>query len=150
MINIVISIAILVIIQTQRDLRESMPQPPWAASSTSFQGPLQASIGVPSEQKRDSRWWEGGWVEGGHEGDVAVEVILAQQARKLLRNHLQHQCPLVLYLNLNSKPSWHRRQWGRDQSQWQRIQWDWLLLQAPNQCLWSQKWSGGERERGRY
>ena len=30
-------------------------------------------------------------MEGLHEGDVAVEVIVAQQARKLLRDSLQQQ-----------------------------------------------------------
>ena len=77
--------------------------------------------GVPSEPERDLRRWDGCRVEGWHEGDVAVEVILAQQARKLLRYHLQ-RCPLGV--KPNSKPFSHRRQWGRDQSQWRKIQWD--------------------------
>ena len=44
----------------------------------------------------------GSWVEGGHEGDVAVEVIVAQQAGKLLRDSLQQQqTVLTIYLELH-------------------------------------------------
>ena len=43
---------------------------------------------------------------------------------------------------MNWKPSWLHPQWGLDQSQWQRIRWDWQPLPAPTQCLWSQRQSG--------
>ena len=89
------------------DLRESMPQPPWAASRMSCQGPLQPFSNVLfvlsffpfipinrgfhsrsplpislvhsvlTNQLKNLHWGVGAWVEWRHEGDVDVEVILA-------------------------------------------------------------------------
>ena len=80
-----------------------MPQPPWAASNISCQGPLQARVcqRLLISEEKNLHGGNGGWVEGLHEGDVAVEVIVAQQARKLLRDCLQQETGLTIHLEMH-------------------------------------------------